>query len=228
MKINERRANSSAAKLSKRGRPKASARSLAATRQLLIDAGGRAYAEFGYDRVTMAHILAEAGVSRPTLYKYFANKHDIIQALTQQALQQLLLAIRHGVNAVSTPLEQVDRAVDAYLCWGAKQGPVCCRFYSEMDHAQSPIATLRQTLMQQLNDYFEQQLQIINRPLPDRLMLDALVSAVEFVGSQYFKNNDYSASQQSRCQRVIMRILLASLAQEDELQLLPPVPMQVG
>lgn len=194
---------------------------------MLIDAGSRAYAEHGYDRVTMAHILAEAGVSRPTLYKYFANKHEIIQALTHQALQQLLVAIQSGVSAVATPLEQVDRAVDAYLCWGARQGPVCRRFYSEMDHALSPIAALRQTLMQQLNDYFERQLQLFGRPLPDRLMLDALVSAVEYVGSQYFKSNDYSASQKSRCQSVIMRILLASLAQEDEFDLLPPVPMQV-
>jgi hypothetical protein len=80
--------------------------------------------------------------------------------------------------------------------------------------------------MQYLNDYFEQQLRQIHRPIPDKLLLETLVNAVEFVGSQYFIGNEFSTIRQRQCQRVIMRILLASLAQDDELDLLPPVPMQ--
>jgi AcrR family transcriptional regulator len=47
----------------------------------ILDAALRAFLKFGYDRVAMGEIAAEAGVSRASLYRYFTGKDDIVRAL---------------------------------------------------------------------------------------------------------------------------------------------------
>jgi AcrR family transcriptional regulator len=51
------------------------------TRTRLLDATSLALAQFGPRKVSLSEIAALAGVSRPTLYRYFASKDDLLLAL---------------------------------------------------------------------------------------------------------------------------------------------------
>ncbi|MEV1020510.1 TetR family transcriptional regulator [Streptomyces sp. NPDC050264] len=48
------------------------------TRQTLSDTAVRLFLEKGYDRVSVAEVAAAAEVSKPTLFRYFAAKEDLV------------------------------------------------------------------------------------------------------------------------------------------------------
>jgi AcrR family transcriptional regulator len=65
---------------------------------------------YGYRRVTMSDLAAEAGISRPTLYAAFASKEEVFNAVAGQLMEQALAEIRErvaGPGSVAEKLEQV-------------------------------------------------------------------------------------------------------------------------
>lgn len=48
------------------------------TRQTLSEAAVRLFMERGYDNVSVAEVAAAAEVSKPTLFRYFAAKEDLV------------------------------------------------------------------------------------------------------------------------------------------------------
>jgi len=59
----------------RRGRPRA-----AGTREAMVRAAAELLAEGGPSAVTMEGVAARAGVGKPTLYRYFANRHELAMA----------------------------------------------------------------------------------------------------------------------------------------------------
>ena len=47
-------------------------------RQILIDTATRLFSQDGYHAVGIDRILAEAGVAKMTLYKYFPSKKELV------------------------------------------------------------------------------------------------------------------------------------------------------
>jgi AcrR family transcriptional regulator len=70
--------------------------------------------EFGPE-VGMDAIAAHAGVSKPVLYRYFADKSQLWQAVGQEAAAFVVAAIQPAVAAVREEREVIAAAVDAYL-----------------------------------------------------------------------------------------------------------------
>lgn len=68
------------------------------TRGLLLDAAARAFSRLGYARTTIADITAEAAVSRPTFYVYFASKAEAFREVAMRVRDEFLAA--HEVTDV--------------------------------------------------------------------------------------------------------------------------------
>ncbi|HEX5360831.1 MAG TPA: helix-turn-helix domain-containing protein, partial [Fluviicoccus sp.] len=56
----------------------------------LIDATGKVIVARGLDYATTNHIAEEAGVNIASLYHYFGNKEEMIEALQDRMTQDLL------------------------------------------------------------------------------------------------------------------------------------------
>jgi AcrR family transcriptional regulator len=82
-------------------------------REAILDAARRVFGALPYDEVTSEAIACEAGVTRTLLYHYFANKHDIAEALAAEgmaAVDDLLQKLpRRG-----GPAAQVRALLDGY------------------------------------------------------------------------------------------------------------------
>jgi len=83
-------------------------------RSELTAAAIAAIRELGPD-VGMDRIAAHAGVSKPVLYRYFADKSQLWQAVGQEAAGLLVAAIQPAVAAVREEREMTGAAIDAYL-----------------------------------------------------------------------------------------------------------------
>ena len=80
------------------------------TRDQILDAGERLFAERGYDGVSMRDIVAETALrNQASLYHHFRNKRALYEAVLKRGLEQVLelMPERHA----STPAE-IDANVD--------------------------------------------------------------------------------------------------------------------
>src|ERR671926_1358044 len=66
--------------------PSLRSRQAAATRALIVQAAGAAFAANGYERAHVENIAAAAGVAYPTVYKAFTNKRNLLAAAVQRAM----------------------------------------------------------------------------------------------------------------------------------------------
>lgn len=85
-------------------------------RARLLQSMSRAVAEKGYAAVTIADVVAGAGVSKRTFYEHFQTKEDCLFACYAEASDRLVEIVRAAADAVpgGKPHERVAAAVNAY------------------------------------------------------------------------------------------------------------------
>ncbi len=86
--------------------PKVSDEHRAARRQQIVSAAMRCVAREGFHKTTMAHVIAESGLSAGAVYGYFKGKTDLIKAIAEGSaggLAGALVAIADGPGTVTVP-----------------------------------------------------------------------------------------------------------------------------
>ncbi|MEV6276318.1 helix-turn-helix domain-containing protein [Nocardia sp. NPDC051832] len=89
----------------------------------LLDAAARVFAARGYEDTTVAAITAEAGVSRATLYVYFASKEEIFRALAARVRDDFLAA-QEFETADADPRAALAATIRAYGAAVLAAGPL--------------------------------------------------------------------------------------------------------
>ena len=80
------------------------------TRTRLLDATGVVLARSGPRKLSLSAIAAEAGVSRPTLYKYFASKEALLLALAVHEKTRFVRQLDVALTGL-TGAARLDRAL---------------------------------------------------------------------------------------------------------------------
>lgn len=73
-------------------------------RQQILDAAEVVFATSGYRDVGTAAVAAEAGVSEPTLYRYFESKRDLYVAMLERNASRLLTSWREIADTSADPM----------------------------------------------------------------------------------------------------------------------------
>jgi AcrR family transcriptional regulator len=91
---------------------------------------------------SMAVIAAEAGITKPILYRHFGDKGGLYAALAGRHTDRLLDALVDALTAGGTARERVHRTIDTYL--GVIEAePQVYRFLVESEEAAQPGAPVR-------------------------------------------------------------------------------------
>jgi TetR/AcrR family transcriptional regulator, repressor for uid operon len=56
-------------------------------RERILRATFKVLCRHGYSKLKLSDVAGQAGISRPTLYKFFSSKHDLLSAFSQFELQ---------------------------------------------------------------------------------------------------------------------------------------------
>jgi AcrR family transcriptional regulator len=72
---------------------------LSGTRDTVVEAAERLFTRFGYAKVTMDEIGAEAGLKQASLYYYYATKEDLFRADVEQKGSEFREHIERILNA---------------------------------------------------------------------------------------------------------------------------------
>ena len=86
-------------------------------REQLIAIARRAFAERGFDGVSVEEIAARAAVSKPVVYEHFGGKEGLYAVVVDREVQELLGTMREALTATSQRmlLEQATYALLDYV-----------------------------------------------------------------------------------------------------------------
>jgi TetR/AcrR family transcriptional regulator len=84
-----------------------------ATRQHLLQAALRSFARYGYAGTSVRQIVHEAGVTKPSLYYYFADKAGLFQAVVERAHDERYELMREAARRGRTVGEKLEEIVAA-------------------------------------------------------------------------------------------------------------------
>lgn len=113
----------------------------AARREELLDAADRIVRRDG-PAASMATIAAEAGITKPILYRHFGDKSGLYAALADRYTGRLLGELQVALEAGRTRRDRVERTVGAYLL-AIELEPQVYRFLVHSDEAASAHSQVR-------------------------------------------------------------------------------------
>ncbi|MEV0052250.1 TetR/AcrR family transcriptional regulator [Saccharopolyspora shandongensis] len=108
-----------------------------ARRAEFVEAAVRAISKHGAE-VGMDEIAAEAGVSKPVLYRHFSDKSDLYVAVGEWGTELLMQRLRPLFHEGGTPNQRIRRLLDAYL-GTIEQYPELYRFVVQRTFADRPV-----------------------------------------------------------------------------------------
>jgi AcrR family transcriptional regulator len=83
----------------------------------ILDAAVALFGKQHYHEVRMDDIAAGAKVGKGTLYRYFADKDALFNALIERASRQYMTALHAEETATGTPRERLRRVVEMVLAF---------------------------------------------------------------------------------------------------------------
>ena len=130
----------------------------AASIEAILVATRRVIAERGPDHVRMSAIATAAGVSRPTLYKWFPTKEQLLLAFRRYEEEQFDLRLREAIDAQRTPARKLDAALRllvTYLDGRMGPDPIGVDPASAIHSLARGLERQRESLVRQLGDAFD-------------------------------------------------------------------------
>lgn len=79
------------------------------------DAAAELFAVRGYHATTMRQLGAALGITAPSLYNHYSDKHQILLDITRDAMLELLAGGEKAVESSSSPPEQLRAFIRAHI-----------------------------------------------------------------------------------------------------------------
>jgi AcrR family transcriptional regulator len=81
------------------------------TVESILEAARRAIAERGPGKLTLSAVASAAGISRPTLYRWFPTKEDLLAAITAYEEERFDVGLQLVIDAHRAPKRRLEAAL---------------------------------------------------------------------------------------------------------------------
>jgi AcrR family transcriptional regulator len=92
-------------------------------RRTILTAAGELFLEHGYEGFSLRQVAERIGYSATTIYRYFANKDDLLFAIVYEGFQQFGQELMAAARSTDDPLQRLEALGRAYIRFGL-QNPV--------------------------------------------------------------------------------------------------------
>ena len=130
-----------------------------ATFLAIMEGTRQVIAQRGPDKFRLSAVAATAGVSRPTLYRYFPTKDDLLEALTEYEKERFDRHLREVIDAERTPVRRLDaalRCLVTYLDGLMGPDPIGADLSFALDSLRSSIGPQSAAFARLLGDALEE------------------------------------------------------------------------
>jgi TetR/AcrR family transcriptional regulator len=186
-------------------------------RRAILDATRRVFGEVGYHGLSVELVLAEAGLSRPTFYKYFASMVEVVELVLREANEDLIESILGAVGEAETPVSKLEAGLLAWREWGRRVGPALRPFFAELHDRHSPVSRYREHTMKTLAASFVREAEALGRPRPSALVLDTVMLGIEYLGYKFHLDSAGDEKSWKITRDAMLRLAVGLLTTESEL-----------
>lgn len=167
-----------------------------ARREALLAAADAVVQRLGVS-ASMAAIAAEAGISKPILYRHFGDKSGLYAAVAERHTDRLLDALVDSLTGGGTPRERVERTVDTYLAT-IEDEPQVYRFLVESEEAapaKGPVRGFLLRLQERLAAGIAHELRAADDDLRPAIWAAAIVGMVQSAGDRWLADRACSRAE---------------------------------
>lgn len=122
-------------------------------RDQLVQTGEALFVKYGMHRVTVEEICRQAGVSKPTFYKYFENKAALARRIVELWIEKTLQRIDEIEDAEAPFPEKLKQILAVKQELAARPGP---EFLTDLIHLDIDLSYALQRVMRFLVEYQRQ------------------------------------------------------------------------
>lgn len=108
--------------------------------QRILEAAVAVAAVHGVRRLSVSEVAARAGVSRPTLYKHYASKDELVAGVVAAEVQRFVADVVAAVGGVEDPREAIEIAIVTTLRL-AREHPLLDRIVRTEPESLLPLLT---------------------------------------------------------------------------------------
>ncbi|HZC70106.1 MAG TPA: TetR/AcrR family transcriptional regulator [Jatrophihabitans sp.] len=166
----------------RRGRPPQSAADAAAARARIVEATAAVFAEHGSHGLSVALIIEQAGIARPTFYRYFGNAEEPLQVVLDTSDAALIDGLQAALDRAADEVGMVVNGIDAYLAWARNHGPALRPLFAELHDPSSPVSPHRERTLVTLRERLIARYEQLGRNPPAPIDVDVMLHAFEYVG----------------------------------------------
>ncbi|GLW66788.1 TetR family transcriptional regulator [Actinomadura rubrobrunea] len=161
-------------------------------RRALLEAADRVIQREGPE-ASMAAIAAEAGISKPILYRHFGDKSGLYRALAERHTRKLIEGIREEFSRSDSVRARTRSTIDTYLAVISKN-PALYRFLMHRASAEDPSThSAMSTMIREVSRELAE-VMIAEGRLPDRARAyvwgHAVVGMVQTAGDWWLDHAD--------------------------------------
>lgn len=201
-----------------RGRPPQSEAEQDAMRERILDGLMQAFAEQGSHKLRVEHVLEKAGISRPTFYKYFRTLEEPWLLAARRINDDLIGAIRAATVGEGDVVLLALAAVEAYLDWGRRLGPLLQPLYVELYDPHSQVAELRLKTIRGIQHLIVDLITRDGRPVPRAIEAEGFIISVEYLVYRYLLRTARSDEDYAELRQAVLRQLVVSFGTRKDLQ----------
>ncbi|WP_083884126.1 TetR/AcrR family transcriptional regulator [Nocardia higoensis] len=165
----------------RRGRPPQSERQAEQVRARIVRATAEVFSRNGSRGMTVARILEQAELARPTFYRYFGKAEEPLHVLLTESNDRLTGGIHAALRASADPVPLTVGLIDAYLDWARGHGRMLGPLFAEFHDPASPVSAYRERALDDIRAAVRARFAALGRPAPAPLDLDAALHLCEYV-----------------------------------------------
>ncbi|WP_040779811.1 TetR/AcrR family transcriptional regulator [Nocardia pneumoniae] len=219
----------------RRGRPPQTQEQAEEVRARIVLATAEVFTRNGSRGLSVAQIIEQAGLARPTFYRYFGNATEPLLAVLDSSNDGLVGGIRAALTGTDEPVELGIRLIDAYLDWARGHGPMLRPLFAELHDPGSPVSAYRERALDDIRALVRETFTELGRPVPSPLDLDAALHLCEYVVYRISAGTAPGAEPDpdtvAAARLTMIRVLLTTLGTRTDLQyaltletIFPPEP----
>ncbi|WP_017529006.1 TetR/AcrR family transcriptional regulator [Pseudomonas fluorescens] len=168
------------------------------TRDIILDVTEKLLYRHGIAATGMDFLVKTAGVSRKSIYRYFANKDELVMAALQRRDQRWMDWLRGEVERVDNSGERLLALFGALKTWFASADFRGCAFINtsgETGDPHDPVRLLAKAHKQKLFEYALELCQVHGTPEPERqaaqllILIDGAITVALVMGDSTAADN---------------------------------------
>ncbi len=203
----------------RRGRPKKTSNQVQGIKNTILQAVRVVFGQSGSQGLTVAKVIAQANISRPTFYKYFSNLEEPLNTIVEQVNLELVTCFELNAKDSSELIPLIMLVIDTYLSWGIKEIDIMRSIRQELLSPGSIVATHRETTIESLHQIVTKTLKKHNKTIPDKIIFETLIMAGENIGYHMLISPDKNNLMKYRSDLIKLAIALFGDKKDWELAL---------